>query len=256
MKTILKLSMMLLTLVMACSSDDNSDSNSNEIQTQLLGKWFFENPNNNPTINNSFTFTTEGNVTYSYWDGTPQNTYDSETGTFSFNGDIMTMIFPEDVSLTFVQKVVFINDNVVEFLETGVSGENAYDGDYFREGASTYESPDGTLKEYQISFSGYSSSSQQYPISIEYYVDDDNGLISTQTINSQTNTDIIQSINIESVDRIGFKYDVTNYEESLIEFVEIKNLETNEVIFTSSILEIEDNEVFTYDISENSYTIQ
>ncbi|WP_179374404.1 hypothetical protein [Winogradskyella wichelsiae] len=145
MKNIFLTLIAILSLV-ACSSDDDSSSNSSELETQLLGKWLFENPNNNPTINNSFTFSSSGNVTYSYWDGGQGNNYDSETGVFSFSGDIMTMTFPEDVSLTFVQKVIFINENVVEFQETGVTGENAYDGDYFREGATNYNSNNGMMK--------------------------------------------------------------------------------------------------------------
>lgn len=134
------LALIAIFLLLSCSSDDSN--NLSEIETQLLGRWLFENPNNNPAINNSFTFTSEGNVTYSYWDGGQGNNYFSETGTFSFNGDVMTMIFPEDVSLTFVQKVVFANDNVVEFQSTGISGENAYEGDYFRDGAGSYDTPD------------------------------------------------------------------------------------------------------------------
>jgi len=136
------LTLIAIFVFTACSSDDDNDNNSSEVESQILGKWLFENPTLNPSHNNSFTFTTEGHVTYSYWDGGQGNNYDSETGTFSFNGDIMTMIFPEGVSLTFVQKVVYINDNVVEFQSTGVSGENAYEGDYFRDGAASYETPD------------------------------------------------------------------------------------------------------------------
>jgi hypothetical protein len=131
-----------ILLFASCTSDD--DNNSNEIESQLLGKWLFENPENTPTTNNYFTFTSSGNVTYSYWDGGQGANYLSETGTFSFNGDVMTMTFPEDVTLTFVQEVVYINDNVVEFRETGVSGENAYDGDYFRDGADSYDTPIST----------------------------------------------------------------------------------------------------------------
>lgn len=140
MKNIFLTLIAILSLV-ACSSDDDSN-NSSEIETQLLGKWLFDNPNTNPSFNNSFTFSSNGQVIYSYWDGGQGNNYDSETGTYSFSGDIMTMTFPEGVSLTFVQKVVFINENVVEFLDTGISGENAYDGDYFRDGADSYETPD------------------------------------------------------------------------------------------------------------------
>ncbi len=139
------LALIAILLFTACSSDDNVN-NSSDVESQILGKWLFDNPNTNPSFNNSFTFTSDGNVTYSYWDGGQGNNYDSETGTFSFNGDIMTMIFPEGVSLTFVQKVVYINNNVVEFQSTGVSGENAYEGDYFRDGADSYETPDDGIR--------------------------------------------------------------------------------------------------------------
>lgn len=145
MKNIFLTLIAILSLV-ACSSDDDNDNNSSEVESQILGKWLFENPTLNPSHNNSFTFTTEGNVTYSYWDGGQGDNYDSETGTYSFNGDIMTMTFPENVTLTFIQKVVYINDNVVEFQETGIAGENAYEGDYFREGATNYNSNDGMMK--------------------------------------------------------------------------------------------------------------
>lgn len=142
MKNIFLVLIAILSLV-GCSSDDSEvNNNLNHIEAQLLGKWFFTNPNSNPIRNHSFTFNTQGNVTYSYWDGNPGNNYDSEIGTFSFNGDIMTMIFPENVTLTYVQQVVFINDNVVAFESTGVLGENAYEGDYYRDGASSYETPD------------------------------------------------------------------------------------------------------------------
>lgn len=241
----------------ACSDDDENNNSLNELQTQLLGKWYFGNPQIvGLETNNSFTFNSEGQVTYSYWSGGADFDFFTEEGTYSFDGDIMTMVYPEDVVLTFVQKVVFINNNVVEFQDTGVSGENAYEGDYFREGAISYESPDGTLKEYQISLLGSSSSSQSYPLTIEYYVDDENGQISTQIVNSQTGTDVIESIFIESVDKIGFKYDVTGYEDTVIGGVEIRNVETDTYIFSESSLQIEDNQVFIYDISDNSYTIE
>lgn len=139
----MKKTFLILITILAFTACSTDDANTSEIETQLLGKWLFENPNSNPTTNNSFTFTSSGNVTYSYWDGNPGNNYYNETGSFSFNGDVMTMTFPEGVSLTFVQKVVFTHDNVVEFQPTGVSSENAYEGDYFREGADSYENPGG-----------------------------------------------------------------------------------------------------------------
>jgi hypothetical protein len=225
MKTILKFTFIfLITLLLnSCSSDDSNNDNLSELETQLLGKWYFGNPQIvGLETNNSFTFNSDGQVIYSYWSGGADFDFLTETGTYSFSGDIMTMVYPEGVTLTFVQKVVFINNNVVEF---------------------------------QISLLGSSSSSQQYPIIIEYYVDNENGQISTEIVNSQTGTDILESIFIESVDKIGFKYDVTGYEESIIGSVEIRNVETDTYIFSASSLQIEDNQVFIYDISDNSYTI-
>jgi len=97
-----------LAFFTSCSNDDNSSNYNNEIYQKLIGKWYFDDPITNPTINNSFTFNSGGKVTYSYWTGAG-NEYDSETGTFSVNNDVLTMVFPEIISLTFVQKVAFIN---------------------------------------------------------------------------------------------------------------------------------------------------
>lgn len=255
MKTILKLSLtvLLLTLLASCST---SDDNTNEIEAQLLGKWFFENPLAfGLEINNSFTFSPDGTVTYSFWTGGADFDFDSEEGTYNFNDDIMTMVFPDNVALTFVQRVVFLGDNIIEFQNTGNQGENAWEGDYFRDGVSDFNTIP-TLKEYQLRFTGHSSSSQQYPINIEYYSGNENGQTSTEIVNSQTSTDVIESINLESVDKIGFKYDVSGYEDTIVNFVEIKDVESNTVIFTTSSLSIEDNQTFTYDISDDSYTIQ
>jgi hypothetical protein len=130
-KTIYFLSITLLIITSSCSSDDDSPNSNNEIYQSLIGKWFFDDPSTNPIDNNSFTFTSEGNVTYSYWTSSGVEVV-NETGTFSVDGEILTMVFPENVELTFIQKVVFINDNKVEFQPTGNSGEDAYEGDYFR----------------------------------------------------------------------------------------------------------------------------
>lgn len=114
-----------------CSSDDNSSSQNNETYQKLIGKWYFDNPSTNPTVNNSFTFVSNGHVTYSYWTGTGNN-YDSETGNFSVNNDVLTMVFPETVTLTFVQKVMFINDNTVQFVAAEGSNEEPFEGTYYK----------------------------------------------------------------------------------------------------------------------------
>ncbi|MEZ4801146.1 MAG: hypothetical protein R2797_00120 [Gelidibacter sp.] len=248
-KRIYFLLFILLGLSFGCSSDDSS-SNLNETGQRLLGKWYFGNPAIiGLATNNSFTFTSNGEVTYSYWTGGADNDFYNESGTFNVDGDIMTMTFPEGVELTFVQQVVFENDFKVYFEPVDGSELDAYEGDYFKEG---YSEP----YEYEIQISGYSSSSQQYPIAITYYWDEESGTLVSQIVNSQTNTDIVNSFNVVAYDKIGFKYDVTGYEESIINSVYITNLDTGSVIFDNSSLEIEDEQVFTLDISEGTYTIQ
>lgn len=120
-----------ITISSCTNSDDSTNSTSNPIEQKLIGKWYFKDPSTSPSNNNSFTFNTNGKVTYSYWTGTGTS-YDSETGTFSTSGDKLTMVFPETVSLTFVQKVVFITEKKVQFIATGNPDEEPYDGTYYK----------------------------------------------------------------------------------------------------------------------------
>lgn len=124
---------MLISLVLFsnCSSSDDSSSQKNETSQKLTGKWYFDDPSTKPTINNSFTFTSNGQVTYSYWTGKGNN-YGSETGTFSIDGSIMKMVFPDTVVLTYIQKLVFVNDKTVQFLATGKANEKPYEGTYYK----------------------------------------------------------------------------------------------------------------------------
>ncbi|MCB4807546.1 hypothetical protein LG651_04735 [Tamlana sp. 62-3] len=142
MKKIYLVLIAILSLV-SCSTEDNTIEN--ETHAKLIGKWYFDDPNIYPEGNNSFTFSTNGVVTYTNWNPYV-DAFEDEDGTYSFDGDIMTMTFPDGVSLTFVQKVVFINNNIVEFQETGVSGELAYEGDYFRDGEIEEVEEDSSLK--------------------------------------------------------------------------------------------------------------
>ncbi len=124
----------VLLLTFSCSSSDDDTSSLNETGQKLIGKWYFDDPSiYGYTHNNSFTFTSDGKVVYRYWDGSPGNNYDSETGTFTTDGDKMTMKFPATVTLTFIQKVVFVTDKKVNFVATGNPNEEPYDGDYFKE---------------------------------------------------------------------------------------------------------------------------
>ena len=120
--------------IVGCSRSDDSDSGSkNETQQKLIGKWYFGDPAvYGYKTNNSFTFTSNGKVTYTYWAGGNSGEFESETGTYKLNGDILTMVYPDKVTLTFIQKVVFKSDKIVEFKETGKSGAEPYDGTYYK----------------------------------------------------------------------------------------------------------------------------
>lgn len=133
-KTVLLIAIVISTLFSGCSKDDDGQANNtNKVYKNLIGKWYFGDPEEyGYSMNNSFTFTSKGNVTYSYWTGGQGNDFDSETGTFSVDGDILTMIYPEKVEIIFVQKVVFVNEGKMEFLPTGNADEEAYDGEYFK----------------------------------------------------------------------------------------------------------------------------
>ena len=43
------------------------------------------------------------------------------------------MVYSQNVTLTFVQKVVFLSDKKVQFIETGKPNEEPYDGTYYKE---------------------------------------------------------------------------------------------------------------------------
>lgn len=135
MKRILLFCIMLMSsaLLFNCSNDDDSSIENTSTQ-KLIGKWYFEDPKVvGYTTNNSFTFSKDKTVVYSYWSGGKANEFDSEKGTYELKGYVLTMIFPKGVSLTYVQKVTYINDKKIEFTSTGNSNEQAYVGTYYKE---------------------------------------------------------------------------------------------------------------------------
>jgi hypothetical protein len=210
----MKLNIVLLFLVSVslfttgCSNDDNSSDNSNQIYQDLLGKWYFENPTTNPTHNNSFTFKSNGNVTYSYWDGSPGNNYDSEIGTFSVSANVLTMVFPETVSLTFIQKVVFITPDKIEFQPTGVTGEEAYEGDYFREGSTLQDTSfkievGGILKTNMCDIT-----TNSYSVQLEYISDGSTN--NTQNFNGSTQQNLSNNFTLAG-NIIGVKIKLLNF---------------------------------------------
>lgn len=127
-KNVLFLIMIVISFLnLNCSSDNENSGTSSKLQ----GKWYFNNPElAGEDGNNSFTFNSNNEVVYTYWQG--ENFSDYEVGNYSLTDDILTMKFSEDVELVFVQKIVFINDNKVEFVKIEGSNEQAYIGTYYR----------------------------------------------------------------------------------------------------------------------------
>lgn len=240
-KSILLLVILSISLfTVSCSNDDNSDSNSNQIYQDLIGKWYFENPSTNPTYNNSFTFSSNGNVTYSYWDGNPGNNYDSETGTFSVDGDILTMEFPETVSLTFVQKVVFITADKIEFQSTGVAGEEAYEGDYFREGSTLQDTSfkvevGGILKTNMCDIT-----TNSYSVKLDYI--SDALTMNTQNFNGNSQQSVSNNFTLTG-NIIGIRVKLLNFNSSNAASgrgtgfadltFKVTGLQTNEVVYNN-----------------------
>ena len=111
-------------------------------------------------------------------------------------------------------------------------------------------------KEYKVQFWGSSSPEVQYPLTVTYYKDNQSGSLVTEQITSQTNTDVIESHNLTSYDKLGFKLTVGNGGQASVNIVIITDIETDQVIFENYTLQIDTGQTFIYDISDQGYTIQ
>lgn len=112
------------------------------------------------------------------------------------------------------------------------------------------------VKEYKIQIAGHGPASQQYPLNITYYHDNQEGTIVSEIITSETNQDIIQTKVLSANDKIGFKFTVDNNDEADIFYIKISDVETDEVLIEDSDFNIQEDHKFMYDISENNYSIQ
>lgn len=131
MKKKLFYSLLALTLLFSFSCSRDSDEQSfNSIKQKLIGKWYFGDPAIYGTTgeNHSFTFTNDNVVTYR----SGPEASDFENGSYTVDGNKLTMVYPDNVVITYVQKVVFLGDNKVEFRPTGSPNEEAYEGDYYK----------------------------------------------------------------------------------------------------------------------------
>jgi hypothetical protein len=111
-------------------------------------------------------------------------------------------------------------------------------------------------KEYKVQFWGSSSSEVQYPLTVTYYKDNQQGSLVTEQATSQTNTDVIESRTLTSYDKLGFKLTVGNGGQVPVHIVIITDVESNEVIFENYNVNIDTGQTFMYDISDDNYTVQ
>lgn len=128
-KSILLFVLLISSIIsFSCSGDDDS-TNLNETAQKLIGTW--GDYGLDEVFYKKFTFRSDSKVEYyTYPNGEPIL---EEIGDWSMDGDILTMEFPETVLLVFVQKVVFTNDDTVQFIEVSGTEHEAWEGTYYRE---------------------------------------------------------------------------------------------------------------------------
>lgn len=122
---------------------------------------------------------------------------------------------------------------------------------------TTNTAPETTQpKEYKFQIWGYSLSQTQYPMTVTYYKDIQNGSLATEIVNSQTNTDVIESRNLSTYDKLGFKLAVGNGGNATINTVIITDVEADEIIFEEYSLQVNTGQTFMYDLSDDTYSVQ
>lgn len=112
----------------SCSSDD--DSSSNSTSHKIHGKWGTIGGDDITYLR--FNFRSDKKVEYFvYWDWDVGPELE-EIGSWSMDGDILTMVFSEEVELIFEQRVIFIDNDTMEFVEVPGSEHEAWADTYVR----------------------------------------------------------------------------------------------------------------------------
>ena len=114
---------------------------------------------------------------------------------------------------------------------------------------------DGLTHKYIIEFRGQSSLAVQYPVNIIYFKDDRNGDLTSEIVNSQTSAEIIETRELTSYGKLGFKLSIASGGQADVDTVIIKDVDANQIIFENHNLDIPAGKTFMYVISANSYTI-
>ncbi|WP_127139957.1 hypothetical protein [Flagellimonas marinaquae] len=239
------LGLIALLTFMSCSKDEQDEPNLSDMEMRLVGDWY-------PT-------TDYEDIWYSYYpDGTSKyyNLYFTADGVWEIvDGNVLIEFYPDsDESYENWQE----NPTLKSYIE--------FTDDYTLQTVDFYDSSSTSTKykecdpcppraqEYTINFSGFGSPDEQYPLEITYYFDDENGDLVSATVNSNTNTDIVESNTLITYDKIGFKYQTSSESQAEINMVEVRD-KNDEVIFSSSDLSVDIGQTFMFDISDDSYSI-
>lgn len=122
------LTFIFLISLNSCSNDDNNGSGNN---SKIVGTWGTEwNDGSGVSVHPKFTFLSNGNVKYYTYPSGSQPELE-EIGTYSLNGDILVMNFPETVLIKFKNKVIFVSDTEMEFEEVNENGFDTWSADTY-----------------------------------------------------------------------------------------------------------------------------
>ncbi|HLV13741.1 MAG TPA: hypothetical protein VKY41_01075 [Xanthomarina sp.] len=134
MKKILSLffALTIILVLNSCSNDDNDDNGSAN-NSQIVGTWGTEwNDGNGISVHPKFTFMSNGNVKYYTYPsgGGPEL---EEIGTYNLNGEILIMEFPETVFFKYKNKITFVTDTELEFVQVIENGFDSWSAEtYFK----------------------------------------------------------------------------------------------------------------------------
>lgn len=257
-KTLCILLLMICGLTFSCSNEDDS-SNSNEIDQNLIGSW----NTSEDLTGNTYTYKSDGTASYtSSWLSNDETvTYTYEGVWAVMKGNILVEYYPdENVEWNDNWKETPTLKNYYELLnDCTLQLTNYHDASQViirhKEGEDNCYDDIKEVREYEISFSGYGSSEQQYPMIITYYSDDGNEEISSTIVNTQTNTDVGGRQTLKCYNQIGFKYETSDNGETIVNNVSIKDVKTDNVIF-NKVIEVQNNKTFMYYILEGNYNVE
>lgn len=255
MKNTLFLLLLFCGLIISCSNEDDS-SDLNTLDSNLVGSW----NTSEDLTGNTYTYNTDGTAQYvNYASSTETDVYNGTWAIIEEN--VLVSYYPDSDEEwdddwkdhpTMKYYFEFLNDCTLQLTDYNNASDIII---HYKEGEDNCYDDIKEAREYEISFRGYGSSEQQYPMVITYYLDDENGEISSTVVNTQTNTDVGGRQTLKCYNQIGFKYETSDNGETIVNNVSIKDVKADNVIFNKAI-EVQNNKTFIYNISEDSYNVE